>query len=148
MNRLRTEDRTLLFFGRLSAYKGLETLFQAAPLACKRLPGLRIIVAGNPVPGYRLPPAPDLPNGGELQIITGYIPNHTLAQLFQRAAVVVCPYTTATQSAVVLTAYAFGKPVIGTRVGGLPEYITDGETGVLVPPHSPECPRGGHGRPG
>ncbi len=133
------DERTLLFFGRLSAYKGLETLFQAAPLACQRLPNLRIIVAGNPVPGYRLPPAPMLPNGGKLQILTGYVPNRQLAELFQRAAVVVCPYTAATQSAVVLTAYAFGKPVIGTAVGGLPEYITHGETGILIPPGSPEA---------
>ncbi len=40
---------------------------------------------------------------------------------------VVCPYLDATQSGVVLTAYAFGKPVIATQVGGLPEYVHHGE---------------------
>ncbi len=128
----------MLFFGRLSPYKGLETLFKAAPLVCQRLHGARFVVAGRPIPGYQLPPIPDLPNSGKLEIIQDYIPNHRLAELFQQAAMIICPYTDATQSGVVMTAYAFWKPVIATRVGGLPEYIEDGITGALVEPENPE----------
>ena len=47
---------------------------------------------------------------------------------------VVCPYTDATQSGVVMTAFAFGKPVIATRVGGLEEVVSHERTGLLVPP--------------
>ncbi|MBW2569487.1 MAG: glycosyltransferase [Deltaproteobacteria bacterium] len=56
-----------------------------------------------------------------------------LAALFQKAAVVVCPYIEATQSGVVLTAYAFDKPVIATNTGGLSEYVKHNQTGLLVP---------------
>lgn len=133
------EGRAILFFGRLSPYKGLEDLFAAAPLACREIRGLHFIVAGRPVPGYTPPAPPSLPNGGRLEIVQRYIGNRDLAELFRRAAVVVCPYREATQSGVVLTAYAFGKPVVATGVGGLPEYVEDDETGFLVAPRSPEA---------
>ena len=131
-------DRTVLFFGRLSPYKGLEVLYQAAPLVAQNVPDVRFIVAGRPVQGYHPPTAPALPNGGRIEVIDQYIPNDHLAQLFQKATMVVCPYVDATQSGVVLTAYAFGKPVIATTVGGLPEYVEDGKTGCLVPPRDPD----------
>jgi len=50
------------------------------------------------------------------------------------AAVVVCPYRDASQSGVVLSAYAFQVPVVATTAGGLPEYVFPGKTGLLVPP--------------
>jgi glycosyltransferase involved in cell wall biosynthesis len=48
--------------------------------------------------------------------------------------VIVCPYRDATQSGVVLTAYAFGVPVVVSAVGGLIEYVEHGRTGLVVPP--------------
>ena len=133
-----TDDgRTILFFGQIYAYKGLDVLYRAAPMICERVPGAHFVVAGRPAANYAMPVPPALPNGGRIQVISRFIHNAELARLFQEATVVVCPYTDATQSGVVLTAYAFGKPVVATRVGGLPEYIADGQTGVLVPPGSP-----------
>lgn len=131
------DPNMVLFFGRLSPYKGIETLFQAAPLVCEQLPDIRFVVAGSPIPGYKIPGVPELPNNGTLEIIQDYIPNDRLAELFQQAAMVICPYTDATQSGVVMTAYGFWKPVIASRVGGLPEYIDDGVTGSLVEPKDP-----------
>jgi glycosyltransferase involved in cell wall biosynthesis len=69
--------------------------------------------------------------------MSGYISNARLVQLLASALVVVCPYVDATQSGVVLTAFAFEKPVVATRVGGLPEYVQDGQTGLLIPPRDP-----------
>ncbi|MBN1180615.1 MAG: glycosyltransferase, partial [Anaerolineae bacterium] len=54
--------------------------------------------------------------------------------LFRNCALLVLPYHDATQSALVGAAYAFGKPVIVTRTGALPEYVDEGETGWVVPP--------------
>jgi glycosyltransferase involved in cell wall biosynthesis len=130
---------TLLFFGRLSPYKGLQTLFQAATIISQKIPNVRIIVAGKPIPGYKIPETPVLLQEGIIEILDRYIRNEELANLFQKATIVVCPYTDATQSAVVLTSYAFGKPVVATAVGGLPEYIDNEETGYLVQPRDPKA---------
>ncbi|GJG86443.1 hypothetical protein tb265_16240 [Gemmatimonadetes bacterium T265] len=129
--------RTVLFFGRLSEYKGLDLLYRAMPLVAESVPGVQFVVAGRPAFGYRPPLPPALPNGGTVGLVERHVPNAELAALVRAAAVVVCPYVGATQSGVVLTAYAFGTPVVATRVGGLPEYVRDGETGLVVPPDDP-----------
>jgi glycosyltransferase involved in cell wall biosynthesis len=129
----------VLFFGRLSPYKGLDVLFEAAHSVAERVPGVHFVVAGRPNPGYEPPPLPSLPNGAKIEIINRYIPSAQLGELFGAAAVVVCPYLDATQSGVVLTAYAFDRPVVGTAVGGLPEYILHDQTGLVVPPRDPRA---------
>ncbi|MFV0268564.1 MAG: glycosyltransferase family 4 protein [Draconibacterium sp.] len=128
------DGRTVLFFGRLSTYKGIEVLLQAAPIIAEHINGVRIIIAGKPVYDYNLPTPPLLAHKGKFEIITNYIDNGLLATLFQRATVVACPYIDASQSGVVLTAYGFNKPVIVTDIGGLPEYIWRKKTGFIVPP--------------
>ena len=127
---------TILFFGRLSAYKGIETLLQAALRVAEKLSGIQVIIAGRPPTNYTIPPIPPLPNDGSILLIDNYISNARAAELFQKATVVVCPYHEATQSGVVLAAYAFDRPVIATRTGGLPEYVEDGNTGILVDPRN------------
>ena len=131
------EARTVLFFGRLSPYKGLEVLYRAAEQVAQSVENLRIIVAGRPEHGYVPPPPPELPNGGVVEVEPRYLHNGEASQLFERAALVVCPNLDATQSGVVLTAFGFGKPVVATRVGGIPEYVENGVTGELVEANDP-----------
>jgi glycosyltransferase involved in cell wall biosynthesis len=128
------EERTVLFFGRLSQYKGLHVFYEAAIQVARRVPSVRFVVAGRAVPGYTLPEPPELPNGGSVEVLHRYLHNRETAELFERSTVVACPYVDATQSGVVLTAFAFGKAVVATRVGGLPDYVEDGVTGLLVEP--------------
>lgn len=59
--------------------------------------------------------------------------------MMQHTGCVVLPYVEASQSGVLLTAYAFGTPVVAARSGGLPEYVRDGHTGLLIPPGDPEA---------
>ena len=66
-----------------------------------------------------------------------YVPNDEIPVMFTAADAVVLPYRTATQSAVAALAFAYGRPVIATRVGGLGELVDDGVTGALVPPNDP-----------
>ena len=124
---------TVLLFGRITPYKGVELLFQAAPAIARAVAGVRFVVAGRPITGYRPPDPPQLDNGGSIDTHYDYVPSARIADLFGEADIVVCPYTDASQSGVVLTSYAFGCPVVATDVGGLPEYVSDGATGLVVP---------------
>jgi glycosyltransferase involved in cell wall biosynthesis len=69
-----------------------------------------------------------------ITLVNRYVPNEDLQTYFDLADVVVLPYVSATQSAVVQLAFGCGKAVITTRVGGLHEVVEDGVTGLIVPP--------------
>ena len=62
-----------------------------------------------------------------------FIPDSEIATYFSAADVVLAPYRIEAQSGVALTAFHFSRPVIATRVGGLPEIVRDGVNGYLVP---------------
>ncbi len=70
----------------------------------------------------------------KFEIHEGYVSGERMAALFQRASLVVLPYLSASTSGVLMTAYSFGKPVVATKVGCLPEYVEDNITGLLVDP--------------
>jgi glycosyltransferase involved in cell wall biosynthesis len=126
------DEKSVLFFGRIWGYKGLEYLIRAEPLISEKIASIEITIAGKgeDMERYRLL----MKNPGRFVIRDAWIDNDERAQLFQRAAVVVLPYVSATQSGVVPVAYSFGKPVVATTVGALPEYVDHGRTGLLVPP--------------
>jgi len=126
-------NHTVLFFGRIWGYKGLQYLIEAEPQITREIPNLKIVVAGrgedvNKIYGDKMI------NKDKYIIHNNHIPNKMVAELFQKASVVVLPYTDASQSGVVPLAYAFGKPVVVTNVGSLSEVVDDGETGYIVPP--------------
>jgi len=123
--------KLILYFGRFEAYKGLETLAEAFDRVRKDIPGWSLLLAG----GGRLPSGLLRPLPPGIDVVSGYVPDEDVAELMQRARLVVVPYTTATQSGVIATAYAFGRPVIATSVGGLVEMVVHGKTGLLVPPN-------------
>ena len=120
-----------LFFGRLERYKGVGTLLEAAGLAGD--PPLRLLLAGQ----GELASLWDgpLPPGVELR--PRRIDDAEAIDLFRRCGLLVLPYLDATQSALVAAAYAFGKPVLVTQSGALPEYVQHGVTGWIVPPGDP-----------
>jgi glycosyltransferase involved in cell wall biosynthesis len=123
---------TILFFGRIWDYKGLQYLIEAEPLITARVPNARIVIAGR---GEDFGKYERMMIHRERFVVLNYrIPDEQVARLFQSASVVVCPYIEASQSGVLAIANAFGKPVVATTVGGIPEMIAHGKTGLLVPP--------------
>lgn len=118
-----------LFFGRISPYKGIESLVEANRLARITDPTVRLVIAG----GGRWDEV-GVREGPGLTTVRHAVDSEELVALVKGAKFVVCPYTDATQSGVVMTAYAFGKPVIATRVGGLEEAVWHERTGLLVAP--------------
>jgi glycosyltransferase involved in cell wall biosynthesis len=127
------EPGTILFFGRITFYKGLDYLVQAQPIITDQVPHARIIVAGRGEEELDRCRSM-IQDDTRFEIHDGFVPNDMMAELFQRASVVVLPYRSASTSGVLMMAYVFGKPVVATRVGSLPEYVDDGVTGLLVPP--------------
>jgi glycosyltransferase involved in cell wall biosynthesis len=126
------DGRTVLFFGRIWPYKGLDHLIRAQPMITRCFPDARIVIAGRGenLSRYR----GMMSDPSRFVVINEFVSVERRNQLFAEASVVVLPYVEASQSGVVPIAYAFEKPVVVTEVGGLPEVVADGRTGLVVPP--------------
>ncbi len=122
---------SLLFFGRLSPYKGLDLLLEAMPSVWQRLPGLRLTIAGR----GELPRHEALEDS-RVEVASGHIPDADVPELFARATCVVLPYRQASQSGVGALALQYGRAIVATSVGGLPELVTE-RVGRVVAPGDP-----------
>jgi len=133
---LPADAEVMLFFGFVREYKGLMYLIEALPAIGKRLENACLLVVGDfydDKPKY-LERIEELGVSAMVKIFDGYIPDREVGRYFTSADLVVLPYVAATQSGIVQIAYGFGKPVVVTSVGGLPEVVEDGRTGYVVPP--------------
>lgn len=137
---LRNDEIIVLFFGILTPSKGLTDLIEAFPHVSKNSPA-KLLVVGYPskyVNVNEIRNQISRLNITEKTILDPrYIPLEEIGPLIELANIVVLPYRSSTQSGVLQIAYTFGRPVIATDVGGLPEVVEDGQTGFLVPPRSP-----------
>jgi glycosyltransferase involved in cell wall biosynthesis len=127
-------ERTLLFFGRVSNYKGLDTLLDAMPTIWTDLPDVRLLIAGEPRSGLH-PTSHPILSDRRVQLIDHHVPDAEVPDLFARASAVVLPYRQASQSGVGTQAQRFGRAIVATDVGGLPELV--GSAGRIVPPEDP-----------
>lgn len=128
--------KSVLFFGIVVESKGLMDLLRAFRRVVDLEPSARLVIAGQPfvdVSPY-LAEIERLGLADRVEREFRYIPLAEIPEYFRRAAVVVLPYSEASQSAVLQVAYAFGRPVVATAVGGLAEAVEHGKSGILVPP--------------
>jgi len=126
------EPGTILFFGAARPHKGLEYLVRAQPEISRQIPNARILISAH---GEELKRCRALiRDHTKFEITDAFVPGDRASLTFQRASLVALPYLSASTSGVLMTAYSFAKPVVATRVGCLPEYVQDGDTGLLVPP--------------
>jgi glycosyltransferase involved in cell wall biosynthesis len=109
------EPPHVLYVGRLSEEKGVRDLAEAAA-------GLPLVVVG------------DGPLRAVLPQAVGFVPHDELGPYYERASVVVVPSRREGYGVTAREAMAYGRPVVATAVGGLPDAIEDGVTGLLVPP--------------
>lgn len=132
-------DKTLLFFGLIKPYKGLDILLDAMPMVIKAIPEIKLVIAGEIYgdPSVYEEQIKALGIGQSVDCQFHYISETEIAGLFSKASICVLPYRSASQSGVIATSYSFGVPVLATKVGGLSEYIEEGKTGYLVEPNSP-----------
>lgn len=117
------DDGYVLYLGRLSHEKGIETLLRAHAAANGAWP---LVVAGTG------PLADEFKAKYPVAQFVGHVVGDALKEIIAGAALVVVPsewYENCPMS--VLEAMAYGKPVVGSRMGGIPELVADGETGLL-----------------
>jgi len=136
---LSRNEKTLLFFGNIAPYKGLEYLITAFTELSKRDGTYRLLIVGKPKGPRdywnRIHEA-IMSNGLGRRTIERikYVPDTQTELFFKAADVLVLPYTYVFQSGVLFLGYSFGLPAIAADVGTLKDEILEGETGFVFRP--------------
>ena len=130
---LSADAPVLLFFGFVRRYKGIAVLLDAMPSVVARVPGVRLVVAGEFYGDEAVLRARAAGLGEAVRFDADYIPDTRVADYFSAADAVVQPYLSATQSGVAGIAFHFGRAVVTTDVGGLAADV--GDAGLIVPPN-------------
>jgi glycosyltransferase involved in cell wall biosynthesis len=134
------DGRVVLFFGLIRPYKGLQVLIQAFAKTVRRMEATLLIVGEfyeNMQPYVTA--IERLGIEKHVRVLDRYVPNEEVEKYFVACDVVVLPYLSATQSGITQIAFGFDKPVVVTRVGGLPDVVEDGVTGFVVTPGDPDA---------
>ena len=139
---LNRKDPVVLFFGILAPSKGLPDLLRSFALVNEQYSSAKLLVVGFPSKLVSMKElkslVTDLGVSDAVVFDPRYIPSEEIEAIMKLARVVVYPYRSSSQSGALQLAYTFSRPVIVTTVGGLPESVEDGRSGILVPPESPK----------
>ena len=130
----------VLFFGLLAPSKGIQDLVEAFALV-RESSDAKLVIAGYPTKHFNMEELKDKIAasglGEHVVLDTRYVPLEEVGALMGLATVAVYPYRSSTQSGALQVAYTFGRPVVATSTGGLPESVEHGRSGFLVPANSP-----------
>ena len=133
--------RVVLFVGRMVAYKALDILLAAFAKLAKAVNDVALVLVGEgPRKSWASALAIELSVKNRVFVV-GNVPLETLPKVYAMSELVVVPSRSRAEafSVTALEAMACGKPVVATRVGGVPYVVVDGVTGVLVPPKNAEA---------
>jgi glycosyltransferase involved in cell wall biosynthesis len=136
---LGSSDKTILFFGNIAPYKGLQYLISAFTEVLKRDRSYRILIVGRPK-GNEIywkqirNTIADAGIGDRVMEKIEYVPDETAELYFKAADVLILPYAHVFQSGVLFLGYSFGLPAIAADVGTLKEEIIEGRTGFVFKP--------------
>jgi len=131
-----TKKFRILFFGRISPYKGIDLLLKAFTIIEKKNENIELVCAGSGQYWFDISRYLKNPR---IIFLNHYITNIKLVELIKSSNIIVCPYIDGTQSGVIMSSFALNKPVLATNVGGFSEMIDDGITGFLIPPNNLEA---------
>lgn len=119
-----------VFVGRLSSAKGVDVLLRAWPKVLSRAPGSRLLLVGGPEKVDYAAMACDLGVADSIEF-AGYQEN--VKPWIAASQALVLPSRREGGGLVALEAMALGLPLVGSNVGGIPEYVQNGQTGMIVP---------------
>ncbi len=134
------DDVAIVSVGRLYARKGLFTLIESMPAVIKRYGNAKFIISGKGQKNEMqklISHAKQLGVKGNI-IFTGYFPDANLPKLYQAADIFAFSTFYEHHPFAVLEALSTGLPVVTTKVGGIPETITDGKDGFMCEPFRPD----------
>jgi D-inositol-3-phosphate glycosyltransferase len=139
---IRDDERTILFFGNIAPYKGLEYLITAFQQILAERDNYRLVIAGRPKNCERywttiLEAIGEDVRRGRVLVREDYIPDEETEVYFKAADVLVLPYRYIYQSGVLFLGYSFGVPVLAADVGSLRDEIIGGKTGFVFRPEDP-----------
>ena len=129
------KEKNVLFVGAVSKVKGLDYLFEAFKLVKRNVPDARLIIAGGGdyLSEFSARVEREVPDGS-VEVL-GRVPHEKIAQVYKRATVFAMPSIWQEQFGLVgPEALAMGIPVVGSNIGGIPEWLHHNEWGYLVPP--------------
>ena len=126
---------TALFVGVLERYKAIDVLAEAWRLVVARVPPARMRIVGDG--SLRTVAEALVAELPESVAWAPAVPTGEVAAALDGATVLVLPSRSEGLGRVVVEAFCRGRAVVGSRVGGIPDLVTDGETGVLVSPEDP-----------
>lgn len=140
-----TDAAVLASVGNITEGRGQDVLVRAMPAILERLPEARYVIAGDPFPRPqdvafrdRLLELIDELDLAESVIVTGHV--EEIADVYAAADVIVNPARfNEPFGRVPFEAAIAGKPAIVTRVGAIPELLTDGTSALIVPPEDPDA---------
>ena len=130
------DDMAIVSVGRLYARKGLFTLIESIPTVTRKFPNAKFIISGKGQSNEmrKLVSHAQLLGVQENMVFTGYFPDAKLPKLYQSADIFAFSTFYEHHPFAVLEALSTGLPVVTTRVGGIPETITDGKNGFMCEP--------------
>lgn len=129
---IETEDKLLVVVGRLHKQKGHSYLFHAISKVQNEVPKIKLLVVGEGEEENSLKYLAKSLDLTEQIIFAGL--RHEIERILIMAEIFVLPSVWEGMPNALLEAMVAGKPVIATKVGGVPELVVHGETGILVPP--------------
>lgn len=136
--------KTLLFFGFIAPYKGLDILISALPFIKENIGDFRLIIAGNIKNPKANPYWAKIVNliqekhlGPLLIKNIKFIEDDDIELYFMAADVLILPYRYIFQSGILFLSLYFGLPIIATNVGSLKNFVEEGKTGFICEPDDP-----------
>jgi glycosyltransferase involved in cell wall biosynthesis len=134
----KTQERYILYTGRLSHRKGLFDLIECGKYICKKYPDVSFVIPGKGILLNKLKTQVEKIGLKDRFRFLGFVDRRKLIQLYQNAAVYVMPSHYEGLPTVLLEAMSCGLPVVATSVSGNLDVLSSGENGILIPPKSPE----------